>query len=163
MSFECAACHDYLAGVGTDPPQLCSPCKQKDALPTCVTCKGPVEWLNSEVKCLNGCVHVHGEVRDARPAITTSNDVGAPVTFSSPAKLEFTRDLRTRTLVLRAIARHAEALLEQATDMQLREAYEATSGGTDDVAAVEMQRMEQSFKNVYARLLELVTTFPRKT
>ena len=38
-----------------------------------------------------------------------------------------------------------------------------TAEDKDDVAAVEMQRMEQSFKNAYARLLELVTTFPRKT
>ena len=55
MSFECAACHEYVAGCGTDPPQFCNEC---DETPTCVTCKTPFEWSKGPA-C--ACPQVHGE------------------------------------------------------------------------------------------------------
>jgi hypothetical protein len=86
----------------------------------------------------------------------------APPHTPTADELRFTSDLHTRTLVLRAIQRNAANLLEQATDMQIRSMHEDMTGGSDDVPSVEMARLEQSFQNAYARLLELVTTFPRK-
>lgn len=55
MSFECARCHEYKAGVGTDPPQFCGEC---DGMPAaCATCAREFEWPNPTC----ACESVHGE------------------------------------------------------------------------------------------------------
>lgn len=41
MSFECAHCHEYVAGVGVDPPQFCVGC---EPVPTCAVCRITFEW-----------------------------------------------------------------------------------------------------------------------
>ncbi len=55
MSFECAHCHEYVAGVGVDPPQFCGTCPDT---PTCAVCGQEFVW---GVRPVCGHAAAHGE------------------------------------------------------------------------------------------------------
>jgi hypothetical protein len=74
---------------------------------------------------------------------------------SKTEKLTFTPDLEIRRQILRAVVRLAGRLEEQVTEAVLFRLHQGKDARPTD-------QEEQVFRNGYARLLELVTTFPRK-